>query len=236
MTRVRLELPEHRLPAGHDEDRRPGTDRRPTTRATRRSATTWLPAIGGILLVAVVGCGDGSGGGAEPGPGPARAADAGAAGHDMAGMQHDMPGMQQDMSGMQHGDTGGSGGGHHGSGAAEIWSVQSAVGDLATDGSGRILYRSDADTTSPSASRCVGTCPQEWQPFTVPAGQRPGSLGVDDHLVGTLKRPDGAVQVTLAGAPLYTHRGDDGQLASRADAGGWHAVTPQGGKAARTGS
>ncbi|MDN5917242.1 MAG: hypothetical protein L0I76_19425 [Pseudonocardia sp.] len=232
MTKARSEL------------RRPGPNRHSTTGAPRRT-TTWLPAIGGLLLVAVAGCA----GGAGPDDAPssaAPAAEAGASGqdpapmqHDMPGMAHDMPGMEHGMAGMQHGDTagaGGTGGGHHGSGTAQLWAVQSAVGDLATDGSGRILYRSDADTTAPPASRCVGACTQEWQPFTVPAGQQPDSLGVDDDRIGTLNRPDGAVQVTLAGAPLYTHRGDDGRLSSRADTGGWHAVTPRGDKAARTGS
>ena len=54
------------------------------------------------------------------------------------------------------------------------------------------------------------------------------------HVVGTLQRPDGQRQLTLAGWPLYRHTGDDGGLTATygngAD-GSWFAIRPDGGHA-----
>lgn len=72
-------------------------------------------------------------------------------------------------------------------------------------------------------------------PVTVPEGQEPELLGIKHERVGTVRREDGALQVTLAGWPLYTVAGDqgahDGTGANGAD-GMWFAVTPTGEKAA----
>jgi predicted lipoprotein with Yx(FWY)xxD motif len=125
---------------------------------------------------------------------------------------------------------------HHGSEGLQLWATQTAtLGIVTLDGAGRIVYRSDADANNPPASRCTGECTQRWAPVTVPEGQEPELLGLDRERVGTLRREDGSLQVTLAGWPLYTVAGDqgdhDGTGANGAD-GVWFAVTPTGEKAA----
>ncbi|MHA6622443.1 COG4315 family predicted lipoprotein [Pseudonocardia sp. DLS-67] len=125
---------------------------------------------------------------------------------------------------------------HHGAGGLQMWATQTAsLGIVTLDGSGRILYRSDADGNDPPVSHCTGECAQRWVPVTVPEGQEPELLGIKHERVGTLRREDGALQVTLAGWPLYTVAGDqgahDGTGANGAD-GVWFAVTPTGEKAA----
>jgi predicted lipoprotein with Yx(FWY)xxD motif len=125
---------------------------------------------------------------------------------------------------------------HHGGDGLQLWATQTAsLGTITLDGTGRILYRSDADTNNPPASHCTDACTQRWTPVTVPAGREPELLGIKPDRVGTLRRDDGTVQVTLAGWPLYAAAGDqgghDGTGANGAD-GQWFAITPTGEKAA----
>jgi predicted lipoprotein with Yx(FWY)xxD motif len=160
---------------------------------------------------------------APPAP-PSAAAAPGAAADPHAGM--DMGNMQGgSMQGM---DMGGGGG-------VELWAVQTGpLGVVVTDGSGSLLYRSDRDANSPSASNCTDACAATWQPVVVDAAQPPSLLGVDKSAVGAITRSDGSQQVTLAGWPLYRHKGDKVGLAD-AEANGtdgvWFAVKPDGGKA-----
>jgi predicted lipoprotein with Yx(FWY)xxD motif len=125
---------------------------------------------------------------------------------------------------------------HHGSGGLQLWATQTpTLGIVTLDGAGRILYRSDADGNNPPVSNCTGECAQRWVPVTVPEGQEPELLGIKPEQIGTLRREDGALQVTLAGWPLYTVAGDqgahDGTGANGAE-GLWFAVAPTGEKAA----
>jgi len=57
--------------------------------------------------------------------------------------------------------------------------------------------------------RCTGACASMWPPLTVPSGAAvakhiPHGMGT----FGTIKRPDGRMQVTFDGRPLYTYSGD----------------------------
>ena len=121
----------------------------------------------------------------------------------------------------------------------ELYAVQTGtLGVVVTDGEGRVLYGSDADQTNPPQSHCTDACAQTWLPLTVPAGQEPQLLGVDEAAVGRLARPDGSSQLTLGGWPVYVNRSDDGQL-KQAGPGlqsqGWFAMSPAGTKVALPG-
>jgi len=113
---------------------------------------------------------------------------------------------------------GGGHSGHSGSYAAgstdlELYAVQTGtLGVVVTDGQGRVLYGSAGDQANPPQSHCADACAQTWQPLTVPAGQDPVLLGVDETAVGRLARSDGSSQLTLGGWPVYVSRGDDGEL------------------------
>ena len=108
------------------------------------------------------------------------------------------------------------------------------LGIVATDGGGRLIYRSDADSAAPPTSTCTGDCTTTWTPLLVGPGQQLDLEGVSRDKIGRLVRPDGTTQLTLAGWPLYVRPDDDGNLASTgangAD-GSWWAVTPTGDKA-----
>jgi predicted lipoprotein with Yx(FWY)xxD motif len=70
--------------------------------------------------------------------------------------------------------------------------------DVLTDGAGRALYLFTKDTDG--TSTCVDDCLAKW-----PALAGPATAGdqVDDGKLGTTTRPEGTVQVTYAGKPLY---------------------------------
>ena len=73
---------------------------------------------------------------------------------------------------------------------------------------------------------CTGSCLKAWPPLLVAAGTTPkGPVAL-----GTIKRPEGKIQVTYKGAPVYTFSGDSRKGEANGeglkDVGVWHAVTP----------
>jgi predicted lipoprotein with Yx(FWY)xxD motif len=79
------------------------------------------------------------------------------------------------------------------------------AGKVLVDPQGRTLYAFAADTKGHSA--CTGSCATYWPP--TPAGSLPGSTpkGVTATL-GQITRPDGTMQLTVDGFPMYTYVGD----------------------------
>ena len=109
--------------------------------------------------------------------------------------------------------------------------TNSTLGAIVVDSSGRTLYRFDKDSASPPTSNCTGACAQLWPPVLV--GTQISLSGIDRSLLGTIKRPDGSVQLTLHGWPLYRYAGDSaaGQIIGEGIGGTWFAVHPTGAKA-----
>jgi predicted lipoprotein with Yx(FWY)xxD motif len=108
------------------------------------------------------------------------------------------------------------------------------LGVVATDRSGRTLYRFDEDDNKPPESTCEDTCARTWLPLTVAELPVPG-VGVDGALLGTVPRRDGSLQATLRGWPLYRYVGDSAAGDTNGEglgAGAWHAIAPSGKPAA----
>jgi predicted lipoprotein with Yx(FWY)xxD motif len=103
------------------------------------------------------------------------------------------------------------------------------VGTVLVDRKGRTLYAFAADTKG--HSNCDGSCATYWPPVkAVGALNRPD--GVEAKL-GTTKRSDGSVQLTVAGWPMYTYAGDSepGQATGQGkdlSGGKWWVVAPSG--------
>jgi predicted lipoprotein with Yx(FWY)xxD motif len=178
--------------------------------AVRRRSRVVGAALLAVATVGLVGCGspNSSTGGTAPAP-------SAAAGVAPENSQHS---------------------GHHGSsdpGKVTLYAVQTgSLGVVTTDGNGRLLYRFDDDSSSPPTSHCTAECAQTWLPLVLASGQQPDLLGVDPSDVGTVRRPDGSDQMTLAGWPLYVNKDDDGTLKKPAATATdkWSAVTPTGDK------
>jgi len=96
-----------------------------------------------------------------------------------------------------------------------------------TNAHGRTLYWFALDT--PTTSACTGSCAAYWPPVTGSPKAGPGVTGT----LSTIKRPDGAVQATYDGHPLYTYIGDSGPRQARGNnldlnGGLWHEVRVSG--------
>ncbi len=126
------------------------------------------------------------------------------------------------------------GGGASSESVAPASAHASAVGTAANAKLGQTVLVDSAGMTLYSLSGeqnghfiCASAaCEQVWHPLTLAAGATPsGSVSA----LGTVKRPDGAVQVTYKGSPLYTfardsHPGEAGGEGIK-DVGTWAAVT-----------
>ncbi|MFB4318217.1 SCO0930 family lipoprotein [Actinomadura sp. 21ATH] len=106
------------------------------------------------------------------------------------------------------------------------------LGRVVTDREGRTLYRFDKDTARPPASTCEDACADAWPPVMTGQGEVEVK-GVDQNLVGKVRRPDGAWQVTLGGWPLYRYAKDrePGDAKGQGVGGTWYASAPDGKKA-----
>ncbi len=108
---------------------------------------------------------------------------------------------------------------------------RSPVGPILATGSGDTLYDFVPDT--PTHSACLNDgCVFQWPPLVVHGPVHIGN-GLDQSLVGTLKRPDGSTQVSYGGHPLYTYNLDvaPGMVTGQAidqDGGLWYVINAQG--------
>jgi predicted lipoprotein with Yx(FWY)xxD motif len=105
------------------------------------------------------------------------------------------------------------------------------VGPVLVDDGGAALYVSEQE--SDGKVRCTADCLEFWIPLEAPAGEPTAGAGVGGKL-GTVERPDGTMQVTHDGKPLYrfSQDGEPGQVTGDGlsdEFGGesftWHAVT-----------
>ena len=105
------------------------------------------------------------------------------------------------------------------------------AGRVVVDGSGFSLYIYVPDHQK--RSQCYLVCARQWPPLLLPAGvahPRAGR-GVNEALLGTVRRADGARQVTYNGWPLYLWQGDHepGQATGQAyDMGLWYLLSVSG--------
>ena len=103
------------------------------------------------------------------------------------------------------------------------------VGGVAvlTNTNGLTLYWFAPDT--PATSKCTGSCAVYWPPVSGTARAGPGVTGT----LGTIKRPDGHLQATYDGHPLYTYLGDSAPGQARGNkldlnGGIWYVVPVSG--------
>jgi predicted lipoprotein with Yx(FWY)xxD motif len=104
--------------------------------------------------------------------------------------------------------------------------LQSRIVDgvtVLTNAGGYTLYWFGPDSAGRSA--CQGACARNWPPVAGPATWRAGVTGA----IGAIARPDGSLQATYDGHPLYTTTADTGPGQTKGDGvwshgGQWHEV------------
>jgi predicted lipoprotein with Yx(FWY)xxD motif len=122
-------------------------------------------------------------------------------------------------------------------GPALTASPTDALGTVVVDATGFTLYRFDKDKPKPSKSTCVAACADKWPPVLADSVDAVTLDGVDRAALGNVKRPDGKVQLTIGGWPVYRYTGDKaaGDTAGQGVGKTWFAVTPAGKKAVAAG-
>jgi len=108
--------------------------------------------------------------------------------------------------------------------------LNSALGStILVNSAGRTLYHDGAEKQN--TVKCLAACAKEWLPLVVTVGAKPvAGAGVMASKLGVLKRPDGKMQVTYAGLPLYLYAGDSkaGDVNGQGVGGIWHVIAPSG--------
>jgi len=110
--------------------------------------------------------------------------------------------------------------------------VSGIPGKFLASSQGRTMYLFEADKGGMSA--CSGACAAAWPPVTAAAMPMAGS-GVEQSLLGTIKRSDGTEQVTYNGHPLYYFAADTGAgmakgQGSKEFGADWYVVNAKGSK------
>jgi len=103
------------------------------------------------------------------------------------------------------------------------------VGRVLVNAKGMTLYLYVPDRQK--ASHCTGFCATQWPPVLAPsAGRLVLGPGVDGSLVGSVRRSDGALQLTYDKWPLYTYSLDTpgNPAGAGVDMGLWQPMAPNG--------
>jgi predicted lipoprotein with Yx(FWY)xxD motif len=111
------------------------------------------------------------------------------------------------------------------SSAVVVKTASNSLGTILVDSQGMTLYHLSGEVNGKficTSSACVGV----WHPLTAPSSGAPsGEVGS----LSTVKRPEGTVQVTYKGTPLYTFTGDrqPGETKGQGikDVGTWSVIT-----------
>jgi len=94
---------------------------------------------------------------------------------------------------------------------------------------GRTLYH--LTTEKGKKFTCTGSCATIWPPLAIPKGSKPvAGPGINKSKLGTIKRPDGRIQVTYYGLTLYRYSGDSkaGQTNGEGIQNIWYAIGANG--------
>ncbi len=77
---------------------------------------------------------------------------------------------------------------------------------------------------------CTGACRKSWPPLLVSSAKPVAGAGLKASELGTIRRPDGGVQVTYYGYALYRYSGDTraGETNGQGAQDVWYALTPAG--------
>jgi predicted lipoprotein with Yx(FWY)xxD motif len=114
------------------------------------------------------------------------------------------------------------------SSAVVVKSASNSLGTILVDSQGMTLYHLSGEQNGKficTSSGCLGV----WHPLTTSSSGAPNG----EVSLGTVKRPEGTVQVTYKGTPLYTFTGDQksGETKGQGikDVGTWSVITTSSG-------
>lgn len=108
---------------------------------------------------------------------------------------------------------------------------RTGAGTILTTAGGRTIYMFTRDGHNRDRCAAISGCTAVW-PLVTSSARPLAGRGVSQRLLGTI-RVRGARQVTYAGWPLYTYRGDSGPgetgyIGFNQFGGNWYAISPRG--------
>lgn len=103
-------------------------------------------------------------------------------------------------------------------------------GTYLADSAGQAVYMLEGDR---DGSKCTGACLTVWPPLLVGDTQPTAGPNLEPSMVGSVKRPDGSMQVTYNNHPLYHYAADAGRGRTsghnvRDQTGHWYLLTARG--------
>lgn len=109
--------------------------------------------------------------------------------------------------------------------ALMVDAVKNKLGTILVTTKGQTLYRYRFDSANKVA--CAGQCANAFPPLLLPAGVTHATGGKGVTGLGTVKNPNGNLQVTFKGHPLYRFAGDKkaGRTGGQGFAKDWFVVT-----------
>jgi predicted lipoprotein with Yx(FWY)xxD motif len=85
------------------------------------------------------------------------------------------------------------------------------------------LYTWNVEKKAGGKIRCTGACATAWPPVLVKGPVQRQVTGIKATF-GTIKRPNGKLQLTVNGLPVYTYEHDTANVVLCDDVDGWFAI------------
>jgi predicted lipoprotein with Yx(FWY)xxD motif len=113
--------------------------------------------------------------------------------------------------------------------AATIEVASASLGDILADADGNTLYMFVPDQQQNGEPTCYDDCAEAW-PALEAEGEIVAGEGLDQSLLGSVERTDGATQVTYNDLPLYYFSGDEaaGDTNGQGLMDVWYVVSSEG--------
>jgi predicted lipoprotein with Yx(FWY)xxD motif len=116
--------------------------------------------------------------------------------------------------------------------SAKLKLGRTGLGKIVVNGRGSTLYMFTRDARNKDNCLKVSGCAAVWPPLTS-AGRPVAGPGIRRALIGTIRLPSGARQVTYAGHPLYMYIADSGPgdtsyVGFSEFGGSWYALNASG--------
>lgn len=173
-----------------------------------------LFAVIAVCLLALTGCG--GGGGTEAPPAEETAAEEPAT--TEAPTEEPTEGASEEPTGEAAGGTVGT----------PLGVAETDLGEVVVDAEGMVVYYFTNDEANSGVSACEGGCLEAWPPV-LSDSETPEAEGVTGEL-GTIETPDGELQVTINGMPIYYFAEDEapGDTNGQGVNEVWYVVAPDG--------
>ncbi|GAB3534239.1 hypothetical protein GCM10027403_09720 [Arthrobacter tecti] len=106
--------------------------------------------------------------------------------------------------------------------------AETDLGEVVVDAEGMVVYYFTNDEADSGVSACEGGCLEAWPPVLTDS-ETPEAEGVTGEL-GTIETPDGELQVTINGMPIYYFANDEapGDTNGQGVNEVWYVVAPDG--------